>query len=234
MYRATKLFFVGALGAAALSAPAFAETVYDQPGTTAACAGACWTSSFGDGVGFQAYDDFSLTADANVTGATWRGFIQGPDSNGPVDPAIQDWTISFSADNSGAPGSVLYSHTFAAADVSTTFLGDSTFNGTVHVYEFHVDLPGGFAATAGTTYWFSPFATQEHFYPFFSWSPAAAQTGGTTYQIFRPNGDTFVRPGDRAFSLQAGVPEPATWAVMLVGLGGAGAMLRRRRALLAA
>jgi hypothetical protein len=32
---------------------------------------------------------------------------------------------------------------------------------------------------------------------------------------------------------QPGVPEPATWALMILGFGGAGAMLRRRRALLA-
>jgi hypothetical protein len=31
-----------------------------------------------------------------------------------------------------------------------------------------------------------------------------------------------------------GVPEPATWALMIVGFGGAGAMLRRRRAALVA
>ncbi len=29
--------------------------------------------------------------------------------------------------------------------------------------------------------------------------------------------------------LNGGVPEPATWAMMILGLGGAGAMLRRRR-----
>jgi hypothetical protein len=28
----------------------------------------------------------------------------------------------------------------------------------------------------------------------------------------------------------AGIPEPATWTVLIVGFGGAGAMLRRRRA----
>lgn len=31
------------------------------------------------------------------------------------------------------------------------------------------------------------------------------------------------------FALSAAVPEPATWAIMLVGFGGLGAMLRRRR-----
>jgi hypothetical protein len=46
---------------------------------------------------------------------------------------------------------------------------------------------------------------------------------GTTYNVaardaFRPTG---------------GVPEPATWALMIMGFGGAGAMLRRRRAAVA-
>lgn len=30
-------------------------------------------------------------------------------------------------------------------------------------------------------------------------------------------------------SLAGGVPEPTTWALMIVGFGGAGALLRRRR-----
>jgi hypothetical protein len=39
--------------------------------------------------------------------------------------------------------------------------------------------------------------------------------------------------GSFAAELQASVPEPATWAFMIAGFGGAGGMLRRRRALAA-
>jgi hypothetical protein len=35
--------------------------------------------------------------------------------------------------------------------------------------------------------------------------------------------------GHQAFAYGGGVPEPATWAMMIVGFVGAGAMLRRRR-----
>jgi hypothetical protein len=44
------------------------------------------------------------------------------------------------------------------------------------------------------------------------------------------NNDDFVRPGP-ARLIPRGVPEPAAWALMLVGLGGLGGVLRRRRAI---
>lgn len=46
-------------------------------------------------------------------------------------------------------------------------------------------------------------------------------------------GATIFGPVDISVSFAA-VPEPATWAMMLVGLGGLGAMMRRRKALAAA
>jgi hypothetical protein len=45
--------------------------------------------------------------------------------------------------------------------------------------------------------------------------------------------DTQVLSNTQVYALGA-VPEPATWGLMLVGFGGAGAMLRRRRAVAAA
>ncbi len=40
--------------------------------------------------------------------------------------------------------------------------------------------------------------------------------------------------GNLAFAVQNSVPEPATWAMMILGFGGIGAVLRRRRKVLAA
>lgn len=226
MFGTAMKFVVGAVAAACLAGPAAASVVYDQPGTSAACAGYCWTSQSGDGGGYRTSDDFSLAGGAQIGAATWRGFIK-PASGGAVDPAVESWQIDFYADAGGAPGASLYSATLSAAAVTTTLLGVGDFGGPVNVYEFSAVLPTRFAASGGTGYWFSPLAIQTHFFPFFSWSPAA-DTKGTSFQASIPPGATFVRPGDRAFSLST-VPEPAAWALMLLGLGSAGAMLRRRR-----
>lgn len=53
------------------------------------------------------------------------------------------------------------------------------------------------------------------------------------YSVLETNG---VNPGlsDIHFSGSAAVPEPAAWGLMIVGFGGMGVMLRRRRALAAA
>lgn len=60
----------------------------------------------------------------------------------------------------------------------------------------------------------------------------AAGTFGLNGQnvIFTPNGDGGYQVSN---SLQAGVPEPATWAMMITGFGLMGATLRRRRTAIA-
>lgn len=52
-------------------------------------------------------------------------------------------------------------------------------------------------------------------------------SGGDDFVITRINDDTSGPNGGSQLTL--GVPEPATWAMMLVGFGGMGAMLRNRR-----
>jgi hypothetical protein len=71
----------------------------------------------------------------------------------------------------------------------------------------------------------------------------AAVTAGQTYTVFLDNNGNVSQSGEAAFAGQmngdfdwqiderngGGVPEPAAWALMLVGFGGMGAALRRRR-----
>lgn len=60
-------------------------------------------------------------------------------------------------------------------------------------------------------------------YPAGWWFSAdVIQSGGATYNI-----------AARDAYVSTGIPEPATWALMILGFGGAGAMLRRRRAAIA-
>jgi hypothetical protein len=54
-------------------------------------------------------------------------------------------------------------------------------------------------------------------------------SGGTPAAGLGGAGDYFAAD-DLDVTVTPGVPEPATWALMLMGFGGLGALLRRRRA----
>ncbi|WP_293898736.1 PEPxxWA-CTERM sorting domain-containing protein [Phenylobacterium sp.] len=66
----------------------------------------------------------------------------------------------------------------------------------------------------------------------FSFIATSASQALTFLSKGTPNGQPPIAALD-GVSLTGSVPEPATWAMMLLGLGGAGAMLRRRRAAVA-
>ncbi|MFD1612942.1 PEPxxWA-CTERM sorting domain-containing protein [Sphingomonas tabacisoli] len=225
----------GLLLAAALASPsvAFAQTVYDQPGTQA-CNPSCWTSHYAGASGFRAYDNFTLGSTAQIGRVTWQGiYIDQSQTITPGVPNTINWTIGFFADSSNFPGTELYTITLPAASVTATKIGSGSFGASpVDLYSFSATLPSTFTAVAGTTYWFSPLSLAASFTPFFSWSPATATVDGLTAQT-DTNGNHFNRPNDRAFSLVAGIPEPATWAMMVGGFALAGGAMRRRRLVVA-
>lgn len=232
----------GFLATLALSAPAQADVLYEQTGTTSACPpGACRTSTLGHSggnlYGFQTFDNFTLGQGARINNVTWRGFIYDGDGNAPApEPITTTWQIGFYADDGAAmpdADPALYLVNLAAADVDVTFLADDTFAGDgVKVYEWSADLPTDFLAAAGVRYWFSPVSLQPAFTPLFAWS-AATPTAGLSYQRQYVNGawgDLMANGNNRAFSVSgAYVPEPGTWALLILGFGGAGLMLRRAK-----
>ncbi|WP_293682310.1 PEPxxWA-CTERM sorting domain-containing protein [uncultured Phenylobacterium sp.] len=65
-------------------------------------------------------------------------------------------------------------------------------------------------------------------------APDGATIGGSSYlnpfSFTNGIGEAGVRAGNGLLTINfIGVPEPATWAMMIMGFGGVGAMIRRRR-----
>jgi len=220
------------------AAPATAQMVFNNASNGAACAPSCWTATFGtDGSGgYQAFDDFVLTSASAVS---WTGFYIDyiNTQNNPVAPPTTSWQIAFYANASGEPGSQAYLTSLPAGDVHADFLGDgSAFGSSVSFYQFTAVLPTAFDASGGTTYWFSPESVQPDFDPFFSWSASNASDPYGTWQVGLGGigtGHLLSQSDDvaRAFTLSDSVPEPASWALTILGIGGVGGAVRisRRR-----
>ncbi len=213
---------------------AVAGTVYySQPGTQA-CNPSCWTSHYGAGSGFRAYDDFTLTTTATITSLSWQG-IYIPQTAAATAPApdTTTWQIGFFADNGNFPGTSVFSVSIPAVNVATTLIGSGTFGGSpVNLYSFSATLGPAFTAAANTKYWFSPLSLAPSFDPFFSWSPSTAVYDGLTAQT-DTNGNQYDRSDDRAFSLANAVPEPTSWALLIAGFAATGVAARRRRTVVA-
>lgn len=226
MARFANTFGVGLLAAAALTvAPANARLLFENPATATACGAGCWASGGSATEYFRTWDNFSIIGDATVTSATWHGiaYDAGLDL---TDLDTVSWDLGFFADGGGTPGAEVFNVTLADAQVTRTFLGTGGIAGRlVNYWEFSATLPIGFDVSGGATYWFSPFSNQTDYYPVFAWS---GSLGGNTYQV-DDGGSSFVRTNNRAFTLSGPVPEPQTWAMMILGFGAIGTAWRARR-----
>lgn len=242
---ASKGLLAGFVALLALPGSATADVLYEQAGTATACPpGACRTSTLGDAggslYGFQTFDNFTLGQSANINNVTWRGFIFDTAPGAPAaDPITTTWQLGFYADDSAVPdpGAALQVFNLAAADVSVTFLANDTFDGKdVKVFEWSADLPTDFAVSGGVRYWFSPVSLQPTFSPLFAWSASTPATGLSYQRQYQGGvwGALSANGNNRAFSVGgAYVPEPGTWALMILGFGAAGAVLRRARPVIA-
>jgi hypothetical protein len=216
--------------------PASAEVLF---GTTA-ISPSPRTSDYGtSGGGFRTFDDFLLAGSAQVETVSWQGFWVNFDQPTPTPapaPDVTSWEVAFFADNAGAPGALLASQSFAAAAVTSTFLGNGTFSGggtyNAAYYDYRVTLPTAFAAAAGQTYWLSILSLSPNFNPAFAWRASGDGLGDSSFQQQLGAGMSVVNAvavaRDRAFILEGtAVPEPGT--LMLFGTAALSLAVRRRR-----
>ena len=179
--------------------------------------------------GFRTFDNFTIASGGIVEKVTWRGLyidFANPDPAPAPTEDVLNWELSFHADNAGLPGTQLAFETFAAADVSSTFLGTGFFSVgqtyRVSYYEYSVDLANPFLALSGTQYWFGLLGISDNANPAFALLGATGYDDSSVQQTLGAGMsvvDTVVRARDRAITLEGTVPEPGTYALSVLGLG---------------
>jgi hypothetical protein len=218
-----KLF--AAAGAAAvvslMASAASASIVYNNGGPNAV--------NGNETVEWVQSEDFTLGANTALTGAGVY-LASERDINTAWDGGFQYYIFD---DNSGNPGNVL-----ASGSVSPT-VSDSgqpwCCGGDAFLFAFNFN--GAFNAAAGTTYHLGIHAgapgnfNRDEVY----WVTTAVNGTGRGVESEGGTFDNWANNGaEHAFYLTSGgVPEPATWALMIGGMGLAGASLRMRRRVLA-
>ena len=216
---------------AADAAPLFATTLNSN---------AAYGSDYGDNSGFRTYDNFQLGTSSHVEALTWDflfiDLARPQPAPAPTDD-VNQWIVSFYADNAGVPGAQLASHTIAPADVTSTFPSQGSYSvdgNTYNITSYHyaAGLPTDFLALAGTTYWLSVFALSDAYSPVAAWRGGSGGLGPSTFQQQLGAGMVVTSArtiaSDRSFSLEGRqAPEPSVLLLTAAGFGAA--VLRRRR-----
>ena len=199
------MYFKRLMASAALAtgvgfaAGAHADVLYDNLGAV---------SDGADPAGFiyGLFDSFS-TGGTATTGEKATLLLSGDPFSGGF------FAVGLFSDNAGAPGTL--------QDINFDVDADLSIMPTPLTYGFHDPL------AANTRYWIGLGGLTSAFW---SWSLDTSGTGVANEFFANPTGISPNVDGPYQMQVTSGaVPEPATWAMVLVGLGAAGGMLRRAR-----
>lgn len=206
--------FAAAAAAFALAGTAQAATLYDNGAPQ------------GGGLEVtldRVLNDFTLSAATNLTGA---GVYLSRNVSEGWDGAFQ---YSIWSSNEGSPGEILAQ---GSADITPVEVDNDPFGFPVFLFQF--DFASAFKAEAGVTYFLGVHAAADYdrragiFWVATDDNGtlnAQDQSHGTGAMAAINQENSFFLTGDAV----SAAPEPQSWALMIMGFGAAGAMLRRRQ-----
>jgi hypothetical protein len=166
--------------------------------------------------GIRAADDFTLAVDTLIDDVHWWGFHAPPSSGN------DDFSITFYADDSGLPGTLLFTTSVAVVVEDDTNPGSPSAND--KFYSSILDDP--FLALGGETYWLSIFNAEAD--ASWSWRSSSAAADVIARTPFASTDWSETRTVNLNFQLTSStVPEPATLAMMSLALAGLGISRRK-------
>ena len=159
-----------------------------------------WASDQGDdGSGFRSFDQFSIAASGQITGARWVGtyFDFVTPANNPVAPDEQSWVLTFWAGSTpDVAGGPLATRPLTLGEVTRTFSGFATFQGsTIPVYRYETTF-APWTYVGGAEYSFSVMARSVTYNPAWAWMPGTGGNGQLWQQQF-PSTALVSHTGDR-------------------------------------
>lgn len=193
--------------ALAIAAPASAALLFESVADLDASYDYSFSSDF-FGSGDQVFDSFEADLGGDIEEIAAAVFFL----EDPVDITVE----VFSGLATGTLTS-LFSQTFTPGDYALSDLANGA-----KAARFAVS---GLTLSAGQTYTISFYNPETLFLPGYSGGASTSYMAGEALDFGTSTGFRL----EGAPTTVTGVPEPATWGLMIVGFGGTGALLRRRR-----
>ncbi len=219
-WRAAKLVMVGLMSAVALGANAEAATLVDTgPGQASSGLILDGSPNIGDWAQSWHAAQFDLGADANITALhVWMSAF-GPAGGG-------DLTMRIYSAGGHLPGvtPALYSITGFIANGAPEWRGFDGLDWNLTAGSYWLSLEPAAESELQGALWMQPANPLNHY--------AMNIRGGWEWDPQGQSGPD--QWGIRVQGVAAAVPEPSTWAVMIIGFGAVGAVARRSRRLIAA
>lgn len=200
---AGSLFVVGAVQASVL---------YDSPASGFAIGYSLITN---DGKFEYSGDSFVLGAPSKVSGVEFDSWLAPGDTVTSVDWAIYDASLAVTGAGTAAVQTHFFAQNLYGLDIDIDRFAIPNLSLAAGTYL--LVLSGGVTAEGNLATWDSTTLGAS------SYNHVTGGPFPNSFRVFGPNSDRGGPPG-------AAVPEPATWAMMLAGFGGLGALMRRRRA----